>query len=255
MTIRAPCRRRCASPATRTCVASRLRASCRGCRERRPPITVVHGHRHLVLHRGRRRRTASTWTSSLGMADGCDLRIHPTGKAQLRLSVQSQGQGHETTFAQIVSHQLGIPPEDVEVIHGDTDNTPLKLGTYGLTLDAGVRCRSRRRRPAGMYKRARDRRRGAGMRRRTSNGSIGRWQVVGDPTHGKSIAEIAMLAHSNLELPDGVEGHLDAQAVQPAQPHLPVRRTSASSMSTPAPASSRSAASSPSTTAGRGSTR
>src|SRR4029453_15677537 len=67
----------------------------------------------------------------LGMADGCDLRVHPTGKAQLRLSVQTQGQGHETTFAQIVSHQLGIPPEDVEVIHGDTDNTPFGLGTYG----------------------------------------------------------------------------------------------------------------------------
>ena len=46
----------------------------------------------------------------LGMADGCELRLHPTGKAQLRLSVQTQGQGHETTFAQIVSHELGIPP-------------------------------------------------------------------------------------------------------------------------------------------------
>ena len=67
----------------------------------------------------------------LGMADGCELRIHPTGKAQLRLSVQSQGQGHETTFAQIVSHELGIPPEDIEVIDGDTDNTPFGLGTYG----------------------------------------------------------------------------------------------------------------------------
>src|SRR5207342_3572088 len=67
----------------------------------------------------------------LGMADGCDLRVHPTGKAQVRLSVQTQGQGHETTFAQIISHELGIPPEDVEVIHGDTDNTPFGLGTYG----------------------------------------------------------------------------------------------------------------------------
>ena len=67
----------------------------------------------------------------LGMADGCDLRIHPTGKAQIRLSVQSQGQGHETTFAQIVSHELGIPPEDIQVINGDTDNTPFGLGTYG----------------------------------------------------------------------------------------------------------------------------
>src|SRR5213076_1774465 len=67
----------------------------------------------------------------LGMADGCELRVHPTGKAQLRLSVQSQGQGHETTFAQIVAQELGIPPEDIEVIHGDTDNTPFGLGTYG----------------------------------------------------------------------------------------------------------------------------
>src|ERR687891_709358 len=60
----------------------------------------------------------------LGMADGCELRLHPTGKAVVRLSVQTQGQGHETTYAQIVSNQLGIPPEDVEVVHGDTDQTP-----------------------------------------------------------------------------------------------------------------------------------
>src|SRR4029079_7941166 len=58
----------------------------------------------------------------LGMADGCELRVHPTGTAQLRLSRQSRGQGHETTFAQIVAHELGIPPEDIEVVHGDTDN-------------------------------------------------------------------------------------------------------------------------------------
>jgi carbon-monoxide dehydrogenase large subunit len=66
----------------------------------------------------------------LGMADGCELRIHPTGKAQLRISVQTQGQGHEATFAQIVSHELGIPPEDIEVLQGDTNNTPFGLGTY-----------------------------------------------------------------------------------------------------------------------------
>ena len=44
------------------------------------------------------------------MADGCELRVHPTGKAVVRLSVQTQGQGHETTFAQIVAEELGIPP-------------------------------------------------------------------------------------------------------------------------------------------------
>jgi carbon-monoxide dehydrogenase large subunit len=67
----------------------------------------------------------------LGMADGCELRIHPTGKAVVRLSVQTQGQGHETTFAQLVAEEIGIPPDDIEVVHGDTDNTPFGLGTYG----------------------------------------------------------------------------------------------------------------------------
>ena len=48
----------------------------------------------------------------------------------LKLGVKSQGQGHETTFAQIVAEELGIPPEDIEVQEGDTDNTPYGLGTY-----------------------------------------------------------------------------------------------------------------------------
>ena len=67
----------------------------------------------------------------LGMADGADLRVHPTGKAVLGISVQTQGQGHETTFAQIVAEELGLSPDDVEVVHGDTDRTPFGLGTYG----------------------------------------------------------------------------------------------------------------------------
>jgi aerobic carbon-monoxide dehydrogenase large subunit len=66
----------------------------------------------------------------LKMSDGAELRIHPTGKAILKISVQTQGQGHETTFAQIVAEELGIQPEDVKVMHGDTDNTPYGLGTY-----------------------------------------------------------------------------------------------------------------------------
>jgi carbon-monoxide dehydrogenase large subunit len=66
----------------------------------------------------------------LKMSDGAELRIHPTGKAILKISVQTQGQGHETTFAQIVAEELGIQPEDIKVMHGDTDNTPYGLGTY-----------------------------------------------------------------------------------------------------------------------------
>jgi carbon-monoxide dehydrogenase large subunit len=149
----------------------------------------------------------------LGMADGCDLRIHPTGKAQIRLSVQSQGQGHETTFAQIVAHELGIPPEDIQVINGDTDNTPFGLGTYGSrsTPVSGAAA-------AVVSQRVREK---AKIIAATAlecsvddlEWELGRWQVKGDPEQGKTIQEIALLAHSNLELPDGVEGHLDAQAV------------------------------------------
>src|SRR5947208_12473452 len=69
--------------------------------------------------------------AGLSMNDGAELRVHPTGKAVLSISVQTQGQGHETTFAQIVAEELGLPPEDVEVVHGDTDLTPFGLGTYG----------------------------------------------------------------------------------------------------------------------------
>ena len=149
----------------------------------------------------------------LGMADGCELRVHPTGKAQLRLSVQSQGQGHETTFAQIVAQELGIPPEDVEVINGDTDNTPFGLGTYGSrsTPVSGAAA-------AVVARRVRDKARivaAAALECAPDDleWNRDRWQVKGDPSQVKTIQDIAMLAHSSLELPEGVEGHLDAQAV------------------------------------------
>jgi len=64
------------------------------------------------------------------MFDSAELRLHPTGKAILKLGVKSQGQGHETTFAQIVANELGLSPEDIHVVEGDTDNTPYGLGTY-----------------------------------------------------------------------------------------------------------------------------
>ena len=64
------------------------------------------------------------------MFDSAELRLHPTGKAILKLGVKTQGQGHETTFAQIVADELGLPPDDVEVQEGDTDDTPYGLGTY-----------------------------------------------------------------------------------------------------------------------------
>jgi carbon-monoxide dehydrogenase large subunit len=149
----------------------------------------------------------------LAMADGADLRVHPTGKAVLAISVQTQGQGHETTFAQIVAAELGISPDDVEVVHGDTDRTPFGLGTYGSrsTPVSGAAA-------AVVARKVRERARivAAAMLEAAPadlEWADGRWQVRGDPDKGKNIAEIAMAAHSGLELPDGVEGHLDAATV------------------------------------------
>ena len=66
----------------------------------------------------------------LKMIDSAELRVHPTGKAILKLGVKTQGQGHETTFAQIVAEETGIPAYNIKVVHGDTDDTPYGLGTY-----------------------------------------------------------------------------------------------------------------------------
>jgi aerobic carbon-monoxide dehydrogenase large subunit len=149
----------------------------------------------------------------LGMADGAELRIHPTGKAVLRISVQTQGQGHETTYAQIVAEELGISPDDIEVVHGDTDQTPFGLGTYGSrsTPVSGAAT-------AIVARKVRERARiVAGAMLEVSPDDLewekGRWFVRGDPDQGRTIQEIALAAHSNLELPEGVEGHLDATTV------------------------------------------
>ncbi|HZC26829.1 MAG TPA: aerobic carbon-monoxide dehydrogenase large subunit, partial [Actinopolymorphaceae bacterium] len=149
----------------------------------------------------------------LAMNDGADLRVHPSGKAVVSISAQNQGQGHETTFAQIISEVTGIPPEDVEVVHGDTDATPFGLGTYGSrsTPVSGAAA-------AVAARRVRDKARIiAGAMLEVDPEDLewekGRWYVKGDPTHGKTIQETAFASHGNLELPEGVEGHLDAQCV------------------------------------------
>lgn len=66
-----------------------------------------------------------------GLYEAAGIRVHPTGKVMVYTGTHSHGQGHETTFAQIVAHQLGIPLDDVEVVHGDTSQIPFGMGTYG----------------------------------------------------------------------------------------------------------------------------
>src|SRR5712691_7751127 len=145
--------------------------------------------------------------AGLRMFDSAELRVHPTGKAILKLGVKSQGQGHETTFAQIVAEELGIPASDVEVQEGDTDNTPYGLGTYASrsTPVAGAAA-------AMISRELRERsRKIAGHLLEAAEGDLewepGRFFVKGSPQRSTTIQEIAFAAYTNL--PEGLQAGLE----------------------------------------------
>ncbi len=141
------------------------------------------------------------------MFDSAELRVHPTGKAILKLGVRHQGQGHETTFAQIVAHELGIPPEDILVHEGDTDNTPYGLGTYASrsTPVAGA--------AAAMVSRTlREKAKKIAAHLLEVSEDDLEWEhdhfsVKGAPSQTKTIQEIAFAAYTNH--PMGMEAGLE----------------------------------------------
>jgi carbon-monoxide dehydrogenase large subunit len=145
--------------------------------------------------------------AGLRMFDSAELRIHPTGKAILKLGVRTQGQGHETTFAQIVAEELGIPYEDVEVQEGDTDNTPYGLGTYASrsTPVAGAAT-------AVISRKLRDKAREIAAHLLECapddlEWEQGRFVVKGAPDRSKTIQDVAFAAYTNL--PEGMEAGLE----------------------------------------------
>jgi len=145
--------------------------------------------------------------AGLRMFDSAELRIHPTGKAILKLGVRSQGQGHETTFAQIVAEELGIPYDDVEVQEGDTDNTPYGLGTYASrsTPTAGAAT-------AVISRKLRDKARELAAHLLECapddlEWERGRFFVKGAPERSATIQDVAFAAYTNL--PDGLEAGLE----------------------------------------------
>jgi carbon-monoxide dehydrogenase large subunit len=144
----------------------------------------------------------------LKMFDSAELRVHPTGKAILKLGVKSQGQGHETTFAQIVAEELGIPAADVKVVEGDTDNTPYGLGTYASrsTPVAGAATavisrtlREKAKKIAAHLLEASE---------EDLEWETGKFFVAGDPESSVSIQDIAFAAYTNPppDLEPGLEG-------------------------------------------------
>ena len=189
------------------------------------------------------------------MFDSAELRLHPTGKAILKLGVKSQGQGHETTFAQIVAEELGIPPEDIRVEEGDTDTTPYGLGTYASrsTPTAGAATALIARTLREKAKKIAAHLLEASEEDLDWDGE--RFSVKGAPDRAKTIQEVDL-----RRLHEPARGHgrrpRGRQVLRPAEHDLSRSgATPSSSRSTAAPASGSRSGSSPSTTAASGSTR
>ena len=145
--------------------------------------------------------------AGLKMFDSAELRVHPTGKAILKIGVQTQGQGHETTFAQIVASELGIPSEDVVVQYGDTDNVPYGLGTYASrsTPVAGAAT-------AVIARKLREKGRALAAHLLEVSEEDLEWEtdhfsVKGAPDKKVSIQDVAFAAYTNM--PDGMEPGLE----------------------------------------------
>ena len=142
------------------------------------------------------------------MFDSCEIRVHPTGKAIARMGTKAQGQGHETTFAQIIAQELGIPVADISVEEGDTDTAPYGLGTYAsrstpvagaATSMASRKIREKARKIAGHL---------LEVSEEDLEWEPGKFYVKGAPSKSKTIQEIAFAAYTNL--PPGLEAGLEA---------------------------------------------
>lgn len=142
------------------------------------------------------------------MFDSAEIRVHPTGKAIARFGTKSQGQGHETTYAQIVAQELGIPMAHVQVEEGDTDTAPYGLGTYASrsTPTSGAAA-------AMAARKIRDKaRKIAAYLMEVAEEDLewepGKFTVKGNPEAFKTIQEIAFAAYTNH--PQGMEAGLEA---------------------------------------------
>ena len=150
---------------------------------------------------------------SAGGWDSATIRCHPTGKITLITGTSPHGQGHETTWSQILADELGVAFEDIDVLHGDTAVSPLGMDTYGsrsvsvggvaIHFAAG-KIRDKARKIAAHE---------LEVAEEDLEFSGGKFAVKGAPDRAKSIAEIAFSAWTAHNLPDGTEPGLEATYV------------------------------------------
>lgn len=155
-------------------------------------------------------QTAGELGSQAGLWESGLVRVHPTGTATVFCGTADQGQGHRTTYAQIVATELGIPYEDIEIFEGDTDQIPEGRGTYGsrsapvgggaIAQSAGKVVEKARTIAAHQLE--------ADIEDITfEDGAFG---VAGAPERSMTIQEVAQQAYLAHDMPDDVEPGLEA---------------------------------------------
>ena len=147
-----------------------------------------------------------------GLWESAIVRFHPTGKVHVMIGSSPHGQGEETTFSQIIAGELGVPVEDVDVIHGDTDNTPMGWGTYGsrttAVSGAAIAIASRK---------IKDKAKTLAAHLLEADAADieyddGKFFVKGSPDEHKTIQDIALMANVAWDMPEGMEPGLEASA-------------------------------------------
>ncbi|MGB1286854.1 MAG: xanthine dehydrogenase family protein molybdopterin-binding subunit, partial [Aggregatilineales bacterium] len=151
-----------------------------------------------------------------GLWESAIIRVTPTGKVQAMIGSSPHGQGSETTLAQIIGEEIGIPVDDIEIVHGDTNETPMGWGTYGSRTTPVT--------GAALAKAARKLKEKA----RTLAAHLleaavedidyedGKFMVKGSPDNFKSIQEMALMATLAWNMPEGMDpGFEESQFYDP----------------------------------------
>jgi aerobic carbon-monoxide dehydrogenase large subunit len=144
----------------------------------------------------------------IAMFDSAEIRVHPTGRVLGRMGSKSQGQGHETTWAQIIATEIGIPAGDIAIEEGNTDTAPYGLGTYGSrstpVTGAAIAMAARKiKAKAQMI---------AAFMLEVHEGDlewdVDRFRVKGNPEQFKTMSQLAWAAYNKV--PPGMEPGLEA---------------------------------------------
>ncbi len=151
-----------------------------------------------------------------GLWESATVRVTPTGKVQALIGASPHGQGSETTLAQIISSELGFPVDDIEVIHGDTTETPMGWGTYGsrTTPVTGAAL-------AQASRKLKEKARVLAAHLMEANPddieyADGSFSVKGSPDQAQSIQDVTLMAHLAWNMPEGMDpGFEESQFYDP----------------------------------------